>query len=447
MAEKQQHDTQADLYYLSDGAYANFVTGLGNPRMDKDEHTHVVCGITTPNYEALAAQFVKDGVVKQIARGPAVKALKTPIVINNDKDDKTFKALSRLGFFRACRNAGTWARLFGGALVVTLFEGDGDGKLEEEPGKGDKVAGYRVYTPGRIMLTESSLCSDPQSRWFGKVEKFPVQVRNGKIVDIHASRCHIFRGVEAPDLFDTDIRTYIFGTSEVDMANVGLKKLPPAFGAVSNMLQENGLSVFSLKDFSMMLASEGGLRKAQERMGLVKIGMSTMRAVFQDKEDAFEMKSHSMSDVPESIKMLMAYTSALTGIPVSILFGNMVSGLSSTNDGDIRQYNDLVDQWRNDCLYEPMVEMLTEYRNRNENVSGIQDFTFGELSQSTEVEKADLFEKKVNSCKTLFEMGSMTPKEARENLIVNGGTSELSVKGTDVPAQPQNATTGATNAE
>ena len=69
MAEKQQHDTQADLYYLSDGAYANFVTGLGNPRMDKDEHTHVVCGITTPNYEALAAQFVKDGVVKQIARG------------------------------------------------------------------------------------------------------------------------------------------------------------------------------------------------------------------------------------------------------------------------------------------------------------------------------------------------------------------------------------------
>ena len=97
-------------------------------------------------------------------------------------------------------------------------------------------------------------------------------------------------------------------------------------------------------------------------MGIVKLGMSSMRAVFQDKEDAFEMKSHSMSDVPESIKMLMAYTSALTGIPVSILFGNMVSGLSSTNDGDIRQYNDLVEQWRNDCLYEPMVEMLTESR-------------------------------------------------------------------------------------
>jgi phage-related protein (TIGR01555 family) len=444
MADKS---TSKDLYYLSDGAYRNFITGLGDESMDKDESTRVVCGVPVTNYDALAAQYVKDGIVKRIARDPAVKSLKAPIVIADDKDDKTFKALSKIGFFKACRNAGTWANLFGGAIVVSIYDGDGDADLEKPAGSKSKVVGYRVYTPGRIDLTESCICSDPESEWFGKVEKFPVQVRTGTIVHIHASRCHIFRGVEAPDLFDTDIRTYIFGTSEVDMANVGLKKLPPAFGAVSNMLQENGLSVFSLKDFSMMLASEGGLRKAQERMSIVKLGMSTMRAVFQDKEDAFEMKSHSMSDVPESIKMLMAYTSALTGIPVSILFGNMVSGLSSTNDGDIRQYNDLVEQWRNDCLYEPMVEMITEFRNRNEGVSGIQDFTFGELSQSTEAEKADLFEKKVNSCKTLFEMGSMTPKEARENLIVNGGTSELSVKGTDVPAQPQNAPTGATNAE
>lgn len=73
----------------------------------------------------------------------------------------------------------------------------------------------------------------------------------------------------------------------------------------------------------------------------------------------------------------MAYTSALTGIPVSILFGNMVSGLSSTNDGDIRQYNDLVEQWRAECLYEPMVEMITEFRERNEGRKGTQDFQFG----------------------------------------------------------------------
>lgn len=425
--------------FETDGAYANLVTGLGDARMDKDEHTRILAGVFRPNYDLLAAQYVKDGVVKNIAKGPAVKALKNPIVINDDKDDATFKALSRLGFFKACRLAGTWSRLFGGAIVVSVFDGDGTADLSKEVGPKAKVAGYRVYTPGRINLTESDISDDPKSRWFGKVEIFPVVLRNGKTMNIHASRCHVFRGVETPDLLDSDINTYVFGASEVEMANIGLKKLPGAFGAISNMLQENGLSVFSMNGFSAMLAAEGGEQKVRTRMSLTKLGMSTMRAVFLDKEDSFEMKSHSMSDVPESIKMLMAYTSALTGIPVSILFGNMVSGLSSTNDGDIRQYNDLVEQWRTECLYEPMVEMISEYRNRNEGKKGTQDFQFGPLDQPTSKEKAELMKDKSDFCRTLYDMGAMTPKEIRENLVLNGGTSEVSVKGETVEPQPQKA--------
>lgn len=221
------------------------------------------------------------------------------------------------------------------------------------------------------------------------------------------------------------------------MANLGLKKLPGGFGSLSNMLQENGLSVFSLNGLSSMLASkDNGIAKVRERMSLMKLGMSTMRSVIQDKDDAFEMKSHSMSDVPESVKMLMAYVSALTGIPVSILFGNMVSGLSSTNEGDIRQYEDLCESWRSDVLYEPMCRMLTSFRNRNEGKPGDWDFTFGEISQPSATEKADLFEKRVNSCKTLYDMSSITPKEIRQNLLVNGGTSEIMVESEEVKTSP-----------
>lgn len=425
--------------FQNDGAYYNFVTGMGAKSSDKDEHTRIVAGMQLPNWDALAAQYVKDGIVRRLARGPAVKALKSPIVINDDKEDKTFDALSMpdLDFFRTCRDAGTWARLFGGALVVTLFDGDGDAKLSEPVGKTEKVVGYRVYTPGRINLSESNICEDPTSKYYGKVEVFPIQTRNGKILDVHASRCHIFRGITVPDILDSDTTSYIFGCSEVDAANIGLKKLPGAFASISNMLQENGLSIFGIDGLASMLATKDGMSKVRDRMNVVKLGMSGLHAVFQDKNDTFDMKSHSMSDVPESLKMLMAYVSALTEIPVSILFGNMVSGLSSTNDGDIRQYNDMVSQWRTDCLYAPMVEMLTEYRNRNENKDGICTFQWGELSESTEMEKADLFEKKVSSAKSLYEMGSMTSKEARENLLVNGGTSEMTVKSADIPAGPQ----------
>ena len=223
----------------------------------------------------------------------------------------------------------------------------------------------------------------------------------------------------------------------MDAANIGLKKLPGAFGAISNMLQENGLTIFGIDGLASMLATKGGMQKVIDRMNVVKLGMSGLHAVFQDKNDTFEMKSHSMSDVPESVKMLMAYASALTGIPVSILFGNMVSGLSSTNEGDIRQYNDMVSKWRTFCLYAPMVEMLTEYMNRNEGRKGPQSFQWGTLDESTESEKADLFEKKVNSAEKLYQIGAMTNKEVRENLLVNGGTSEMTVKSSEIPAGQQ----------
>ena len=419
--------------FQMDGAYANLITGLGDPESDKDEHTRVRYNLSRPNYDSLAAQYAKDGVVTRIAYDPVVKALKNPIVINDDKNDKTFKALSKIGFFDAVTEAGTWTRLYGGALVVEIYEGDASADLSKPAPQGKRIMEYRVYSPGRVLLTEGDLVSDVKSPYYGKVEIFPITLRNGVIIHVHASRCHLFKGPKAPQEMDSDLQNYVFGLSEVERANVAIMKLPGAFGSISNMLQENGLSVFGIKGLAAILAGNEGVQKVRERMSLVKIGMSTMHSVFQDAEDTFEMKSHSMGDVPESVKMIMAYASAVTRIPVSILFGNMVSGLSSTNEGDIRQYEDMVEAWRTSVLYRPMCAMLTSFRNRNEKKKGEQDFTFGDISQPSAAEKADIFDKRVNSCKTLVDAGSMTPKEMRQNLVVNGGTSEISVSDDEVP--------------
>ena len=415
-----------------DGAYENFVTGMGTMGADKDEHTHVRIGITRPRYSELSSQYAKDGIVRRIAQMPSVKALKTPITINDDPEGETFKSLSKLGLFDAVRKAGTWSRLHGGAIVVTIYDNDGD-DLSVPPRKSAKVSGYRVYSVSELQLVESSLVSDVSSDYYGKVEKWPVKLRNGRIIEIHDSRVTMFKGVQIPQETDTDIDTYLFGISEVEAANNGILKLAPTFGGISNMLQENGIGVFSLANFSSMLASQGGYDKARNRMSLIKLGMSTMRAVVQDKDDHFEMKSHSMADVPEAVKMLMAYVSSLTGMPVSILFGNMVSGLSSTNDGDIRQMNDLVEQWREDCLYVPMCKILSEYRNRNEGKAGDHDFQFGSVTQMTEKEKADLRNANVDAAQKLYNMGCFSAKEIRENILVNGGQFDLTVKSAALP--------------
>src|SRR5574344_2449015 len=113
---------------LSDGAYENAMTGLGIPGIDKNEDTRVSLSVNEPNYISLASQYAKDGIVGRLVDIPAVKTLKIPITIVGDDEGTSFKELSSIGFFDSVTLAGTYARLFGGAILITLY--DDGGKLE-----------------------------------------------------------------------------------------------------------------------------------------------------------------------------------------------------------------------------------------------------------------------------------------------------------------------------
>lgn len=424
----------------NDGAYTNLVTALGTGS-DKDTYTKVdTSGLGMPNYGELGAQYAKDGIVARLTSGPLVKALKTPFTIDGDKDGKIWEEMSRLGFVKAIKTAGTYARLFGGSLIVTLYEGSDN--LETRAPASGKVVGYRVFSCARCTLEMADLVDKADSEYFNNVELYPIRKRNGEIQKVHASRVQVIHGNLLPDSIDTDLTTEFFGTSEVLRVNDGIMRIAPAIGGLSNMLQENGLAVYSLDGLARMMAAPDGVNKIRERMSVVKLGMSSMRAVFQDKNDSFEMKSHSFSDMHDSIKALFEYTSALSGIPVSILFGNTVSGLSNTNEGDIRQYDDLVDQYRTEVLYEPMCAMIGDFCKRNGFGKFKGSFQFGDLSQMSATEKAEWFGKRVDAAEKLVNMGAMTGKEVRENLLVNGTSSEWSVSSSAVPAQPQEGARG-----
>lgn len=427
----------SNLHFENDGAYENLVTGMGTEAADKDMHTRVIIGEQILDYEALASQYVKDGLTRRLAEEPVNKALKNPIIINGDDGDKTYKALSKKGFFRVVRKVGTWTRLFGGALVVTVYDSDGVNvkQLKQAPPKEAKVAGWRIYSPAKVSFTTDLY----DSKIIGGFRGYNVQFANGSINEIHHSRCTIFKGPDIPDVLECgNAATMIFGASEVEMANAGLLKIPSAYTALSNMMQETGVGTLSMAGLTSTLADpNGGIDKVRKRLQLMKLSMSSLRMMLLDKEDAYANTNHQTSELPESVKSLMAYVSALTGIPVSILFGNMVSGLSSTNEGDIRQFESMVEEWRNAHLYEPMVRLITDYINRNEGIAGEHDFQFGDISQPTAHEKAQLKNELGNFVKTLYDMGAITPQEARENLIVNGGTTEISVSSKKAPPKTE----------
>lgn len=412
-----------------DGAWVNAVTGMGTG-MDKDSHTRVAGGSYRVPHRDLAAAYVGDGIVRRLARVPAEKALKEPVTIVGDEGGETYEALSRLGLFDAVVEAGSLARLHGGAAVVTVYSGDGrsPGALGSAPGAREEVVGWRVYSPYDMELMDSDFDRDPASPRFGEPASFPLRLRDGTHLRLHWGRVTVFHGPQVPGAVDCDACTSFYGASDVLPAMDAVARIPAAMAAVSNLMQRNGTMVFRIAGLGQIEQLEDGQRIIHNRVTDMTARMGSMRAVLLDGTDAFESVAASLGGVPEVLKQLYAHVSSVTGIPVSVLFGDTATGLSSTNEGDIRQMDELVERWRQKCLYAPLCSLVTDFRNRNERKVGGHALQFGPVSQSTEREKAEMLKQRADAMRVLYDIGAVTAAEVRENLLVGGGNADITVE-------------------
>lgn len=221
-----------------------------------------------------------------------------------------------------------------------------------------------------------------------------------------------------------------FGCSSIKEVDDSLKDLASSMGGVANMVTETGLKVFSLAGLTQMLSRpDDGVKSVQERMSIVNMALSAYRSVFQDKEDKFDMVSHNFSGIPDIIRLMMVAVCAKSKIPMSILFGQTITGLAGTNDGDLKTFYKDVNNWRKKVFYRNMCKLITDYVNRNVGKTGLFNFTFAPLGTLTGKEYVDAKFVQAQTCEKFFNMGAMTSDEVRECCLENGGTFELSVKG------------------
>ena len=110
---------------IRDGAYGNFVTGMGRRDTDKTENTFVNPYAGTDIVE-LARIKVQDGIAARIVECVPETAFKEPVTITGDSSGKVFKEASAVGLFEALQLAGEYQRLTGGALIVSEYENEYD---------------------------------------------------------------------------------------------------------------------------------------------------------------------------------------------------------------------------------------------------------------------------------------------------------------------------------
>lgn len=414
---------------IKDSAYTNAMTGLGMMATDKTTHTRPNSLNLVQNDDELAMMYIQDGIATTIADIFPETALADDIAITGDTDGKILKDLEAIGFSEAVIEAGSMARLFGGSAILTLY--DGSSPFYSKPKPTEKIIGYKVYSCADFDIGNNDYVTDYSSEYYNEIELFNLNLENGKRIKIHESRLTIFRNKKAPrNLKTISFKQKYFGCSSVKEVDDSLKDLGSTMSSVANMASENGVKVFSLEGLTDILSRpDGGVPKLQERMNVINMLMSSFRTIFQDKLDEFKMVSHNFAGIPDIIRLMMVVACAKSRIPMSILFGQSITGLSGTNDGDLKTFYADVNGWRKKVLYRPMCELITEYMNRNERKAGNHDFTFAPIGALTGKEYIDAKKVQADTCEKFFNMGAMTSSEIRKCALENGGTFELSVHG------------------
>lgn len=406
---------------IGDSAYVNMVTGMGTLEAEKAAHTRAA-PYARADLRELARMKVQDGIAAAIVETVPDAAFRHDVSIAGDGDGTALREATRAGLFQALRSAGEAQRLTGGALVVAEYEGDTPDSLAEPPDDGARVAGWRSYSAGSVRLDPGDFDGD-------EPRLFHVRRLDGTETAVSAARCVPVKGKPLPDVLSGDIGEAYFGTGFLRPCEQAVKDLASAYSSAVEMVQETGLSVFRLDSLDQMLSRpDGGLADVQRLMSTVKLGMGSMRAVYLGAGDQFEMKSHSFAGIPELIQKLAGRVSAVSRIPISVLFGQGATGLAQTNEGDTRAFADTVDAWRQNYLYRPACRLLEDFSRRNLGRE-LSEFEWGPVSVMTETERNDAMAKQADYLVKYMQAGVIMPEEVREAVFVNGHSFDVSVGG------------------
>lgn len=329
--------------------WSNALSGMGTTR---DKRRYTTFDYTTLlDSRTLSFMYMGDGLSTRIVNTFAEDMTREWGIIENDpipagKTMGTIEAeLARLDAPTCIRQAKIWARLFGGALV---FIGAQDGQSPDKELKPDRVRSIeflKVIELPDILTYDCLYNMDMRSPNFGKIDQYAVQIRVGdkwEKMYIHASRCIPFFGITVPSSMSgisADVRYW--GISCLQPVLDYLRDYSGAMGSTSSILLEFIIGKYKFSDLDEMLA-KGGESKLRTRIEAIDMTKSTIHSVILGTDEEYSRDSATVTGIADLLDRFMMNLSAVTGYPVTKLFGRSPAGLNATGENDLKNYYDAV---------------------------------------------------------------------------------------------------------
>lgn len=405
---------------LTSDTLVNLISGLGTVR---DKSTGNAFALTVLDKMALDAAYRGDWIARKIVDVPAFdetrewrdwQAEKPQIELLEQEE-------ARHGVQRKVAQGRKLARLYGGSVI---FIGDGTANpmapLVPEQVKKGGLKYLNVFS--RHEMVAGELDQDPLSPFYGEPVKYSL-AGAGKMVDIHPSRVVRFIGAEIPDRV---LASDGWGDSVLQAVNDAVLHASSASATIAALLQEAKVDVIKVPGFMESLGSAEFRSRIIERYSLANLGKSITNSLLMDAEEEWDHKQISFAQLPEVLNTYLQIASGAADIPATRLLGQTPGGLQSTGQSDTRNYYDRIGAGQNLDL-RPALSRLDEVLIRS--ALGIRPpevhYTWAPLWQMTEVEKAEVAQKKAQAVKAIADTG-LIPDAAFargvQNMFVEDGT-------------------------
>lgn len=366
--------------------------------------------------EQLTNMWAGEGLGKKIVSKPADDMVKNWFTIPEDNENSLTKELfsPKLKTKWNVNKALYWMRLYGGSIIVMGIK---DGRRLSMPVNINNIKDIqwlRVYPRTRVRFDTFELIKDPNSIMFEEPQHFWVQKDSGGRFKVHRSRCLVFHGEPIPDkTIDFNIDSIYWGMSILQAVWFRLSNLGAIERSIVNLMLEAVIGKYKIANLMELLA-EKDYKAIMNRIENINKSKSIVNGVLLGPDEDYTRDSANMAGIPDIIDRFMMMLSAVTEIPVTILFGRSPAGENATGESDLTNYYDMIKARQEYQVFYQLQELVIMI---NEYVKATTDFPmikFNPVRIPTATEIIEVKKKQAEIDKIYLDTGVLTPEDVQK---------------------------------
>ena len=342
-------------------------------------------------------------------------------IYSNNLDSKQLDAFTklerRLKLRETLTKALQWSSLYGsvGLLVVT------DATNITSPLRPTERLKRLIILPKWKISPSGQRDDDVLSSNFGRYSEYSI-VGGTQSVLVHHSRLLIVNANDAP-LSDNDI----WGVSDLEKIIEVLKRFDSASVNVGDLIFESKIDIFKIAGLSDKI-SAGLENEVANVISAVQSIKSATNSLLLDVENEYDRKELTFTGLKDLLTEFRNAVAGAADMPVTILFGQSVSGLAS-GDEDIQNYHESIHRLQ-EARLRPILEVI-DLLICNELFGGQPDdwwFEFVPLTTVGQEQQINMLNTFASATNTLIQNGVVNEHQVANELRESGLFASISAE-------------------